>query len=184
MENLPNHALRSSGRATELDNVRGMKTETPTGRRSVLLPEGALPARVIVCERTGRWAVALRRELAGAGVRIRETRSLAECWEMLAESPGGFVVVELSAVHVDALLRQMTRLERDFPLARVAIVADRSLAHYEWLLREAGAAHFTTSTGRLGPVAQLACRHLAEAPSPPRTAKQEIWARLPWGDDE
>jgi len=167
-----------------LDKVRGMKTETCTDRRSVLLPQGVLPAGVIVCEQTGRWAVALRRELAEADVRIRESRSLAECWELLAESPGGFVVVELSAGRVDGLLRRMARLERDFPLARVAVVADRSSAQYEWLVREAGAVHFTVSTGRLGPVARLACRHLADVPSPSRTTKQEIWARLPWGNEE
>ena len=62
------------------------------------------PARLIVCERTGRWAVALRRELADAGVRVWETRTLADCWNELAESPASFVVLELGG-DVAGLLR-------------------------------------------------------------------------------
>jgi len=158
--------------------------ESRTCHRSYLLPEGARPARVIVCERTGRWAVALRRAWPGESVQIWETRSLAECWEVLAEAPGSFIVLELDAAHVDALLQRMVGLSRDFPLARVAVVADRALADWQWLLRESGAVHFTCSPRRLGPVARLARRHLGEMPSPPRTVKQEVWARLPWGRGE
>ena len=82
------------------------------------------PARLIVCERTGRWAVALRRELADAGVRVWETRTLADCWSELAESPASFVVLELRG-DVAGLLALLARQPREFPLARVAVVADR-----------------------------------------------------------
>ncbi len=139
------------------------------------------PARLIVCERTGRWTVALRRELAEMGVRIRETRSLAECWDVLGESPCSFAVLELTVAGVDDLLGRMARLGWDFPLARVAVVADRDLADYQWLAREAGAVHFVCSRRQLGPLAQLACRHLARAPVVPQGLAQRIWATLPWG---
>ena len=138
-------------------------------------------SRLIVCERFGSWAVALRRELAGSGVRVYETRSLAECWDVLGETPAGFAVVELSCVGVEGLLRRMARLQRDFPLARVAIAAARCLAAYEWLMREAGAVHFTCSPRQLGPLVRLACRHLDEVPAPPRSVTEQIWACLPWG---
>ncbi|MHC4180462.1 MAG: hypothetical protein ACYSWU_23415, partial [Planctomycetota bacterium] len=82
---------------------------------SVLLPAGTAAARLIVCERSGRWAVGLRRELAAGEVRVYETRNLADCWEMLAEAPASFVIVELSAGGVAALLRQMASLEREYP---------------------------------------------------------------------
>jgi len=159
-------------------------TEPDASCRWVLLPQRAQAARLIVCERRGRWAVGLRRELAGAGVRVYETRSLAECWEVLAEAPAGFTVVELSNATVEDLLRRMARLGRDFPLARVAVVAGRSLADYEWLMREAGAVHFTCSPRQLGPLARLACRHLHQAPAPQQTLTQRIWTSLPWGSDE
>ena len=136
--------------------------------------EPAGPARLITCERSGRWAAALRRELAGGAVRVYETRSLAECWEALAEPPAAFVVVELTAAGVEELLRRMVRLGRDFPRARVAVVADRPLAGYEWLLRSSGAVHFTCSPRQFGPMAQLACRHLAQVPPPQQSFTERI----------
>jgi hypothetical protein len=148
--------------------------------RSVLLPAGAAAARLIVCEASGRWAVVLRRQLVAVALRVYETRSLADCWEMLAEAPASFLVVELSAGGAGALLQRMARLERDFPLARVAVVADRCLAGYEWLLREAGGVHFLCSPRQCGPLADLACCHLSQAPPPPRSLTQQIWAGLPW----
>ena len=138
------------------------------------------PALVIVCERRGTWAAALRRELADAGVRIRETRSLADCWAALAESPASLAVVELTPAGAAALLERMAWLGRDFPRARAAVVADRSLAGYEWLLREAGAVHFVVSPRRLAPLGRLACRHLAEAPAPKQDFIERLWASLPW----
>ena len=48
-----------------------------------------------MCERTGRWAVALRRELAATGVRVWETRTLAGCREELEQSPASFVTLEV-----------------------------------------------------------------------------------------
>ena len=151
------------------------------GHQSVLLPAGATAARLIVCERSGRWATVLRRELGPEAVGVHETRNLTDCWAMLAEAPASFVIVELSAGGVAGLLRQMAWLESDFPLARVAVVAARSRAGYEWLVREAGAVHFTCSPRQLGPMARLALRHLAQAPAPQRSLSQQLWASLPWG---
>ena len=145
------------------------------------LPEGDGPPRVIVCEQTGRWAVALGRQLGPSGPRLHQTRSLAECWEMLAGATASFVIVEASRANFEALLDRVARSGRQYPLARVAVVADRGLAAAEWLLREAGAACFVTSPRRLRPLAQVACRHLAQAPRPPRTFTQQVWAELPWG---
>jgi ActR/RegA family two-component response regulator len=137
-------------------------------------------ARLIVCERTDRWAIALRRELTDAGVRVWETRTLFDCWNELAQSPASFVVLELGA-DVDGLLHRIARLSREYPMARAAVTADRSLAAYEWLMREAGAIHFVCSPRRVGLLARLACRHLAEAPQPQQDFAERIWANLPWG---
>ena len=149
------------------------------GRR--LLPEGAGPARLIVCERTGAWAVALRRELAAAGVHVHETRSVAECWEVLARCPAGFLVVELTPAAVDPLLARMASLEREFPLARVAVVTERRFRDCQWPLREAGAVDFVVSPRELAPLARAIVRHLEQAPEPPRSLTERIWAGLPWG---
>jgi hypothetical protein len=138
------------------------------------------PARWIVCERTGRWSVGLRRE-APAGLRIHETRSLPDGWEMLRQHPASFLVVELTAANADALLGRLASMARDFPAARAAVVAERPLADHEWLVRELGATWFAVSSRELAPVVKLARRHLERAPSPPSDILEQIWNSLPWG---
>lgn len=142
-------------------------------------PAPSAPARLIVCERTGRWAVALRRELAGAGIRVWETRTLADCWGELFESPASFAVTELGG-NVADLLHRMARLPREFPAVRLGVVADRSLARYEALMCEAGAVHFSCSVRQVAPLARTACCHLAQIPPPPQSLTERIWASLPW----
>jgi hypothetical protein len=137
-------------------------------------------AKLIVCERSGRWAVALRRELADAGVRVWETRTLADCRDELVENPASFAVIEFGR-NVGGLLRLLTSQPHRFPAARLAVVADRSQADYEWLMREAGAVHFLCSPRQAGLLARLACRHLAQAPAPQQTLAERIWSNLPWG---
>ena len=74
----------------------------------------------------------------------------------------------------------MARQPREFPMARLAVVADRGLAGHEWLMREAGAVHFVCSPRQVGTLAQLACRHLAQVPPPQQSLAERIWASLPW----
>jgi len=184
-----------------------MTRQIDATNQSLLLPDGAAAARLIVCERTGRWAAALRRELERiaqrrairaehpAGVQdraspspfppsIEETRSLDHAFRTLAEAPASFLAVELSRSNVDALLGHMADLARWFPLVRLAVLSDRRLSGYAWLVREAGAVWHTSSPRRLAPLAELACRHLATAPRPRRSLREQIWAGLPWGSGE
>jgi hypothetical protein len=121
----------------------------------------------------------LRREL-GDAVRIHETRSLAEAWQALAAAPASFVVVELTAAGREGLVRRMLRMPREFPLARVAVVAAPPLALYEAMVRQAGAVHFTCSGRRLAPLAAAIARHLAAVPQSPTSLTEQIWAALPW----
>jgi DNA-binding NarL/FixJ family response regulator len=140
------------------------------------------PARLLICERRGRWAVALRRELAEAGVRVWETRTFDGCLVELAASPASFVILELDG-NAAGLLRCLARQKREFPRARMAVVADRRWADYEWLVREAGAIGFLSSPRRVGRLAQLACRHLAQVPPPVQSLAERIWSGLPWGKE-
>jgi hypothetical protein len=81
------------------------------------------PARLIVCESSGSWSAALRIELAEASVRVWECRSLREAWDALTQTPAAFLVAEAARENLDTLLRRMDWFSRDFPHARVAIVA-------------------------------------------------------------
>jgi DNA-binding NtrC family response regulator len=148
-------------------------TFLPTGPSSV--------ARLIVCERSGSWSAALRGELAEAGVRLWECRSLPEAWDALAQTPAAFVIAEATRENLDNLLRRMAWFSRDFPQGRMAVVAQRKMARFEWLLREAGAVDFLTSPRRLAPLAGMVVRHLASVPLPSQTMVERIWASLPWG---
>ena len=138
------------------------------------------PARVIVCEKTGRWAVALRRLLSPAGHRVYETRSWAECWDELARSPASLLALELTPHNDEALLKRLFDLTRRFPQARAIVVGERELEHYEWAVREAGATHAVFASRRLAAAARLIERHLAFAPQPLLTLHETIWRRLPW----
>jgi len=136
---------------------------------------------LIVCERSGQWSIGLRSELAETGVRIWECRSLPEAWEALGQTPAAFVIAESARENLEDLLRRMVWFSRDFPHSRIAVVAERRMARFEWLLREAGAVHFLTSPRRLTPLAGLVVRHLANIPLPPQSMVERIWGSLPWG---
>ena len=161
-----------------------MRTGAEPTSSPAWFPEGAGSARWIVCERTGSWATALRRESAAAAIRVYETRSLAECWEMLAQRPSSFLVVELTRSNAHEVLQRLARLGTDFPLARAAVVAGRPLGPYEELMREAGAVWFAGSPLELTAVAEAAGGHLRMAPGPPQGLVERIWANLPWGKPE
>ena len=137
-------------------------------------------ARLIVCERDGRWAAALRRELSGSGVRVWETRTAADCRRELAASPASFVLVQMSRNPLDTP-RIVELLAREFPAARFAVAGKRSQAVHERLAREAGAVHFLCSPRRIGILSRMACRHLAQVPPPQQSMIERIWASLPWG---
>ncbi len=137
--------------------------------------------RLIVCERDGSWSVALRSELGETGVRVWECRSLTEAWAALVTTPAAFVIAEATRENLESLLRRMVWFSRDFPQARIAVVASRSMARFQWLVREAGAVHFLVSPRQLTSLAALVTRHLANVPPPPQSMIQRIWASLPWG---
>jgi len=136
-------------------------------------------ARWVVSERTGRWAIALRREAGAEGPRLFETRSLPDAWSMLERFPASFLVAELTAAGAEALLNRMVQLRQDYPGARIAVVADRALADWEWLCREGGAVWFAASPREVRPIVGIARRHLRLMPES-RDFLEELWDRLPW----
>lgn len=136
-------------------------------------------ARLIVCEKTGRWAVGLRREL-GKAPRVYETRSLADCWDELAASPASYLVLEATEANIEMLTSRLAEVRVRFPLATAIVCGERAMARYEWLLREAGAIHAVFSPRELAPAARLAARHLAAVAEPPIPLRERVWERLPW----
>ncbi len=139
----------------------------------------ASKSSVIVCERRGIWAAGLRRHLPRE-IRVYETRTPADCRCELAARPASLVAVELLQTNVTGTLDLLALVARTFPLARAVAVAERGWEPYEWLLREAGAIHFTTSPRQSDALARLAVRHAARVPLPRTTLVAQIWDSLPW----
>jgi DNA-binding response OmpR family regulator len=139
-----------------------------------------LEARVIVCERDGKWAVGLRRVLGPAGPRVFETRSLNECWQELEKSPASFLALELLPGGEETLLRRLLDLGQRFRHAHAVVLSQRGLEQREWLLREAGSLHVVLAPSDLPAVAGLVRRHLQQVPRPERTLREAVWDRLPW----
>lgn len=141
--------------------------------------------RLIVCEKTSRWATALRSalasELAGQPPPIAETRSLSQAEAALCASPASLVAFEITAANLAAALDFLDRARRQFSSAQfVALLpADKTAAAP--LLREAGAIDVATSVFEANRVARLTRRHFALAPTAPQqTISALLTQRLPW----
>jgi len=148
---------------------------------ALISPKSLSPgSRLIVCERTGEWTAALRKELVDLNVKVFECRRLAEAWAALAQTNAIFLIAEATSGNLSELVERLKWLRRDFPHARAAVVADRSLTDCEWLVREAGAIHFLASPRQLQSLVTIVIRHFAIVPLPAQTLTEQIWASLPW----
>ncbi len=145
-------------------------------------------ARFIVCEKSSRWANSFRRKgvlRRSDGIRggtVHETRSLQHLEDAISEYPNSFVVAELRRENGEALMLQLCEIGAGFPGVVFAVVAQRGLEAWQWPLREAGAVLFVESPRNIDGILRMAKRHLARAPVPPRTIRQSIFDRLPWGN--
>ncbi len=144
------------------------------------LPLMPLPP-LIVCERTGRWALAWRKALRATNIRVIETRSVPECRQRLVESPGAAVSLEWRTENAESTLEILAGWDDEYPTALAMVTADHRLAEAEELAREAGAAWFVTSVRQLPSLAAVVARHAAQQPQPAASAHDRIWEQLPWG---
>ena len=137
--------------------------------------------RVLVCERSRKWALALARHLPGVSA-LRQTRGLKEARAELTSAPASLLVLELTAENRAGVLTLLGELGDGFPLARAAVVAEADMKSYEWLIREAGASFFSCSVRDALELARLAERHLDEVVLPGADLAGQIWDSLPWGE--
>ena len=137
-------------------------------------------ARFLVCETSNRWTVALRWGLAGDHSHLAVAQNPDDCWKMLQSSPASFMALELNESNLESIVERLQDLRSKFPLARAAVMCDRSLAACQWLVREAGAVHVAVSTRDISDVIRLAQRHFAQARRPEVGLRQSVWDRLAW----
>jgi hypothetical protein len=144
----------------------------------------------IVCESTGSWAAALRREVdASLPLGWIEARSPAEArdaWRAaLREGSRAVLVAEISAGNAPVVCRLLVEHETEVARSPRMVVAGRAEAAYEGAAREAGATAFCTSPRETGHLAAIIARFAAaEAarPDPPdeRSTAERLRAALPW----
>lgn len=137
-------------------------------------------ARIIVCEKTGRWAAALRCMPQLASVSICEVRMLNECSARLRESPASVLVIETVGDRVTDLCRWLAEQTDRFADMRCVIVVSSPDRPAEAVLRTAGAHHVVGNVVELNRLAHWITRHIAQAPSHRASVRQWTWARLPW----
>lgn len=145
-------------------------------------------AEWIVCERTSRWASALRLALGSENdaARLREQRLLAELGAELSAHPAAIAAIEIHRGNFAQLLAWLPAArERHADACFVALV-DQSLSgeleQVTAALLESGAQAIAASPRRLEGV--LALRHLhariAGDIGPRESLQQAAWASLPW----
>jgi len=163
----------------------------------------------IICERSGRWAAALRTALArqlpqGTAIALLdEVRTPADLNARLQEFPRSLVLVEVTRTNFDAILQWLADATRRGPdVIAVALLdygfsgrtvlarnANRdNQAEVATALREAGAMDVVLSPRHLQPVLSLG-RHFPSKNSriPARLAADQsigkwAWNLLPWQD--
>jgi DNA-binding response OmpR family regulator len=133
---------------------------------------------VVICESDGQWAVRLRRALQSDRIRLRETRRLVDCQAEVAGSTASLVLLEWSAARRVELAEFVERITRQFPGVNVLALAARDAAGDEWLAREAGAIHFTSSPRALQPLLRLIRRHCDRAASTEDDSSQQFFKSL------
>jgi hypothetical protein len=150
----------------------------------------------IVCERSGRWAAALRIAMAGQtsplfGVRqLREVRSLEELTRTLEERRCALAFIEVRRANIGEALKWMADADLAYPGARCLALLDNEeldCAAQERImdaLRAAGAVEIAHSPRHLQPLLAIARRHAASQLSTPTDVGQPFaewaWSLLPW----
>lgn len=161
----------------------------------------------IVCERSNRWAAALRLVLdgqtrvVGRRCRLREARTLADLAASLSERHVCLACVEVRPATLSDILAWLAKAEKEHGETRFVALLEYSLQPDPWAaaesrlselgdisdaLLEAGAAMVVTSPRQLGPLVDLG-RRPAKAPQSLQTSDDaemtltsRVWASLPW----
>ena len=136
-------------------------------------------ATLIVCEKSGRWAAALRSAWVG-GLQVTETRALSQCESALRPRRRRLLRWKSRATSFHRRLILPFAAGRDFTTARLIVLLSDELHSAEPLLREAGAidrfhAVHRPTRSPAWPGGTPHWRKLKICP-----LRQSIAARLPW----
>jgi hypothetical protein len=137
----------------------------------------------VICEKTGKWAAAIRR-VCGLASDVCETRSWPACLRELRTRTAAMVAVEVLPENAEVVCRRLAELAWRSRHVHALLLADRSLRDLEWLLREAGAVHVLFSPRELVRVRPIWERFRMRMPPSRSTFREHVWSRLPWTKQE
>jgi hypothetical protein len=142
-----------------------------------------MSGRFIICEKSGKWVMALRWSAAQLPMRLYETRTLWDCRHELLQFPASFLVLEATTANLDGVVQLLTEVRQMHTRARAIVVTDRELECWEDLLREAGALHVAYSPRRFDAITRMAISHLPAIVLPDVSLLDEFRSRMPWKDE-
>jgi hypothetical protein len=135
-------------------------------------------SRLIVCEKSGRWAAAVKAALPE--VRPCEVRSLTQCQRELDASPHSIAAVETTAENLEFIVGWLGQSSSRHPDVRFVALLSPGLAAAEALLREAGAVEVLASVSEAPILARMAARQSRLVPSQAGSFRELVAERLPF----
>lgn len=137
-------------------------------------------AKVIIYEKSGRWAAALRGVWPGWQRSLVETRSLPDLWRELSAAPSSLLLLEATTVNGLSVAKCVSDVQRTFPAAQMAVLVERALCEIVWPLRELGAIHAVVATRNVAQLVPLIEQQLKLHEVPGSVPVREILDQLPW----
>ncbi len=138
-------------------------------------------AKLIICEKTNRWATWLRPWLADTGICLLETRALSGALNCLRQQPASALAVEVNRSNLVRVLETI-REARQLASACIVALAERRLREHQWIMRGFGADYVAFSPIELPTVAKLVRRSAANEPRTDQDVSmtERMRQRLPW----
>ena len=133
--------------------------------------------RVMICEKTGVWANAMRRLISDLPLPVMETRTLASCLQTGDHTKVVFLMVEVHRVMLDDFIPWSFEVRRRWGPLPWVVVTSREMRRSQWLLREAGATHVVFSPRQMGEVVRILRRHLLAIRYRPQSRSEQAFDR-------
>ena len=135
---------------------------------------------LILCEKTGAWAAALRAIAPPQAVDIVETRGLPAADAALAQAGASVLALQITADNMTSIVDFWLETAVQYPRARMVGLADAGNAAGAVVLREAGAIDVICSVLDLPRLSRLADRQAARTPRREVSIGEWTSARMPW----
>jgi hypothetical protein len=137
-------------------------------------------AQLIICEKRGIWAAALRWHQKSHRISMLGTRSLMDARSELQRAPDSVAALEATTASVEGVLRLLLESRLAWPRSRIIVLLTNEVAGFDELCWESGAALVVVSPRRLDLVMRFVQKCLAMQEPLEMTMRERVWTELPW----